>query len=138
MAHCVKCGNLIDDGAAICPDCGTKQAGGAEENVSTGMGILAYIGPLFLVPLLAAPNSAFARYHANQGLVLFIVEAIYSIVMSVVITLIGWIPVVGWIVSIVLSLLSLVFIILAIIGIIAAAKGEMKPLPVIGGISILK
>jgi hypothetical protein len=34
--------------------------------------VLAYIGILFLVPLLAAPQSRFARYHTNQGIVLFL------------------------------------------------------------------
>lgn len=35
-------------------------------------GILAYIGILFLVPLFAAKDSQYARFHTNQGLVLFI------------------------------------------------------------------
>ena len=34
------------------------------------MALLAYLGLLFLVPMFAAPNSKFARYHTNQGLVL--------------------------------------------------------------------
>ena len=34
--------------------------------------LLSYIGILFLVPIIAAPKSKFARYHANQGLTLFI------------------------------------------------------------------
>src|SRR5580692_8759272 len=33
---------------------------------------LAYVGPLVIVPLLAAPNSKFARFHANQALALFL------------------------------------------------------------------
>ena len=70
------------------------------------MAILAYFGPLVLVPILAARESRFARYHANQGLVLLIV--------------------------------GIVFLVLAVIGIINASKGEMKPLPGIGGISVLK
>ena len=32
------------------------------------MAILAYFGILFLIPLLAAKESAYARYHTNQGL----------------------------------------------------------------------
>src|SRR5471030_1450735 len=31
-------------------------------------GILAYLGPLCLVPILVAKDSPFAKYHANQGL----------------------------------------------------------------------
>src|SRR3954470_1008619 len=53
--------------------------------------ILAYLGPLFLVPLLAAPNSKFARYHANQGLVLFLATVI-GVVGSFILSMV---PIVG-------------------------------------------
>ena len=33
---------------------------------------IAYLGILFFVPILIRPKSAFAKYHANQGLVLFL------------------------------------------------------------------
>lgn len=36
-------------------------------NQNKVMAVLAYIGILVLVPLLAAPNSKYARYHVNQG-----------------------------------------------------------------------
>lgn len=36
-----------------------------------GMAILAYV--CFLIPLLAVPKSKFARFHANQGLLTFII-----------------------------------------------------------------
>ena len=35
-------------------------------------GILAYLGILCLVPIFAAKDSPFAKYHANQGLVLLL------------------------------------------------------------------
>ena len=34
------------------------------------MAILSYFGILVLVPILAAKESKFARFHANQGLIL--------------------------------------------------------------------
>ena len=89
--------------------------------------VLAYIGILWLVPLLAAKDSKLAQFHANQGLVLFLFEIAVGIVW--VIPVLGWIiGFCGWIIG----------LILAITGIINASKGEMKPLPLIGGISILK
>lgn len=90
------------------------------------MGILAYI--LFLIPMLAAKDSKFAMYHANQGLVLFLVSIVGGIVL-------GFIPILGWIIGMFWPLVIIVFVIL---GIINASKGEMKPLPVIGGWQILK
>jgi uncharacterized membrane protein len=48
----------------------------------------------------------------------------------------GIIPFLGW--FIILPLGELFILILAIMGIINAAKGEMKPLPLIGGFNIIK
>lgn len=91
------------------------------------MGILAYI--IFFIPLLAAKESKFAMYHANQGLVLFLSAIAVNIVGSII-------PIIGW--FIILPLGNLAVFVLAVIGIINSAKGEMKPLPLIGVISIIK
>jgi len=98
------------------------------------MGILAYLGFLFLVPYLAAKESPFAKYHANQGCILCIIE----VALMIVATIFGWIPVIGWILAILAYLLSLGCLILAIIGILNAANGEAKELPLIGKYQILK
>ncbi|MBA1334020.1 MAG: hypothetical protein HPY66_1504 [Firmicutes bacterium] len=89
--------------------------------------ILAYI--LFFVPLLAARESKFAMYHANQGLVLFLAAMIVNVLGSII-------PLIGWFVL--LPLGNLAVIVLAVLGIINAYKGEAKPLPLMGGIKILK
>lgn len=34
--------------------------------------ILAYFGILFFLPLVGVPNSAYGKFHANQGLILLI------------------------------------------------------------------
>lgn len=90
------------------------------------MGILAYI--LFLIPLLAAKDSKFAMYHANQGLLLFLLAIGSNVVL-------GIIPIIGWLL---LPIANLVVLLFAIMGIINAANGEMKPLPVIGKYQLLK
>ena len=94
--------------------------------------ILAYLGILFLIPLLAAKDSPFAMYHANQGLVLFL-GAIALSVASAILSFV--VPILGAIVGLFIWVVPLVFIIL---GIINAANGQMKPLPLIGGISLIK
>src|SRR5271170_5256640 len=48
--------------------------------------ILAYI--FFVIPLVAAPHSKFARFHANQGLLLFIIWCMAMI--GTVILHVGW------------------------------------------------
>lgn len=48
------------------------------------MALLSYLGILVLVPLLAAKELRFARFHANQGLVLLIALVGWSVVYRVI------------------------------------------------------
>lgn len=103
------------------------------------MGVLAYLSWLVLIPIFAAPKSKFARFHANQGLILAIVHTswiILSTILEFILTIINWY--VGWIFGIIFTLLGLVFIVPLILGIINASNGRAKELPLIGKIRILK
>ena len=111
----------------------------SEAQMKKGMAILAYFGILFLIPLFAAKKDPFARYHTNQGLVLFIFMVIFNVLSNVLTSILIEIsPTLVLIVSGVFGILTLLLCIFALIGIIRAAKGQMKPLPIIGGIRILK
>lgn len=90
------------------------------------MGILSYIGILVLIPIFAAKDDPFVRYHANQGLVNFIVALVAGVLTAI--------PIVG----IVAGLVGIVCFVFAILGIINVVNGKMQPLPLIGGIEILK
>ncbi len=93
------------------------------------MAILAYFGILVLIPIFAAKNSKFARFHSNQGLILFLVALIVGILVNVLSKIhLGFI---AW-------LLDVVVFIFAIVGIINAAQGKAKELPFIGKYRILK
>lgn len=142
MANCNKCGAQIPDNTFTCPNCGastvsvegqdyTNQFDPNDIQQNKVMAILAYLGILFLVPLLAAPQSPYARFHANQGLVLFIADIVLGILAGVCI----FIPIAGFIIS---SLLSLGIFVLMILGIVNAASGKGKELPLIGKIRIIK
>lgn len=98
------------------------------------MGILAYCSWLVLVPIFAAKNSKFARFHANQGLVLAICEAAAWIVFG----LLSRIPYVGWIFGIIEWAITALCTVAAVFGIIYAAKGQAKELPLINKFKILK
>lgn len=102
------------------------------------MAILSYLSILVLVPILAAPDSKYAKYHANQGLNLFIVEIAYIVVESILGIIFGLIPVVGGILNGILGLVHIVFLVFAILGIINAANGDAKELPIIGKFRLLK
>lgn len=99
------------------------------------MAILAYFGPLVLIPLLAAKGSRYARYHTNQGLVLCIVCIAYSIVYGILSSII---LAISWRLYSLVSIIGLIGLVLAVIGIINAANGRAKELPVIGKIKLLK
>ncbi len=116
----------------------TTEFDAADINENKVMAVLAYFGLFVLIPIFAAKKSKFARYHSNQGLVLLLAALAYSIAYGI---LSGIILAISWrlyfIVSI-LSLVSIVFAVLCIIGIINAATGKAKELPLIGKFKILK
>lgn len=89
-----------------------------------GMGVLAYLGLLVLIPIFAAKESAFARFHANQGLVLLVCEFAFWIV--------------GKVFDFVGTLGGIFTFVLAVIGIINAVRGQAKELPVVGRVRLLK
>ncbi len=97
----------------------------AEKNKA--MAIIAYI--IFFIPLLAARDSKFAMYHANQGLNLFLLAVAGNIIL-------GIIPFLGW--FLMATIFPIVIFVFAIMGIINASKGEMKPLPLIGKFELIK
>lgn len=97
-------------------------------------GILAYLSFLCFVPIIVAKDSPYAKYHANQGLVLFLAEFATILITSAFV----FIPFLGIIVYFLHLILSLVFLAVSILGIINAAAGKCVPLPVIGGIKLLK
>ena len=92
---------------------------------------LAYIPILFFLPLVACPkDSKFAKFHANQGLIMLLLSIFCNIVGS----LIGLIPFIGWLVWLVLELLVLGAF---LFGLINTRQGKAKELPFIGGIKIV-
>ncbi len=100
---------------------------------------LSYLGILVLIPILAAPNSKFARFHSNQGLVLLIVNIVLNIALSIVkIAMYSIADPLGRIFSVITWAVGILIIVLAIIGIINAVQGKAKELPIIGKIKILK
>ena len=149
MSFCKSCGTKMEEGMKFCPSCGSftdTAAGNATAGTSAeqadaannkAMGILAYI--IFLIPLLAARDSKFARYHTNQGLILAILAVAYAVVYSVLSSLLFFISVpLALAVTGILGIVGWAFLVFSIIGIVNVCKGECKPLPLIGKFQILK
>ena len=111
------------------------------------MAIVGYLFPIFFfVPLITeGKDSPFARFHANQQLLLLISGVVLYIAGLVILPIgllfISLICSLAWVVLLVVLVckaLWLVLAILGIIGIINVWRGEMKPLPAIGGTEIIK
>lgn len=150
MGYCKKCGKALGDAARFCPVCGTKQDGagngadmmeqfdGADIADNRAMAALSYLGLLVLVPILAARESRFARFHAGQGLALLLVSAAYGIASGI---LASAVLAVSWRLSFVVGMIrlaGLAFPVLAVMGIVNAVNGQAKELPVIGKIRLFK
>lgn len=94
------------------------------------VGLIGYIWILFLVPLLAAKDSPYAKFHANQGLVLFLCSTGFSICMGIIVAIIPFLYF--------LNIIGIAFFVLMILGIVYTASGKAVELPVIGKIKLLK
>lgn len=154
--HCTNCGKELVGEMKFCDGCGTPvvseqnsnqaqvqptqvQSAPANQEAQENkvIFILSYL--LFFLPLVSCPGSKIGRFHANQGLVLLITSVVGQIavtILSSVLLSISW----GlWAIT---SLISwgwaIVVLALVIIGMVNANKGEQKPLPVIGKITIIK
>lgn len=84
------------------------------------MAILAYI--IFFLPwILVKERTAFLNFHINQGLILFIISLLGSIVLNIIPFL-----------ALLAPLWSLATLLFMIIGILNVVHNRTKPLPLIG------
>lgn len=91
-------------------------------------------GILFFLPLIVYPDDDFARFHANQGLIVLLVSVIGGAVLGILTML----PVVGLVFTILSSLFGVVMLVACIFGILNVVREEKRELPVIGKFTIIK
>lgn len=90
-------------------------------------GIVAYITWIGLLIAFLAGDKEGAKFHLNQSLVIWIGYVVAGVI--------AYIPLIGWLVSMVLYVFLFVC---TIIGIVGAVQGQEKQVPLLGGIKILK
>ncbi len=88
---------------------------------------LSIIPILFWLPFVAAKDSAFAKFYANQGLLLLLAGVVGRIL--------GHIPLLGGILS---WLISVCVVVCVILGLVWGFQGQAKKLPFIGDVVIFK
>lgn len=146
MAFCKECGEKLEDEIKFCPKCGSAVNNNVEyvvaEQVSNENDVeknrfvaaFAYFGIFVIVPVIAARESNFAKFHANQGIILLLLEAVFAILGRIF----SIIPFMGLLASFVYNIGGLCVFILSIIGLVNVFKGKEKRLPIIGEFDILK
>lgn len=87
---------------------------------------LAYL--IFFLPLIACPDSKFAKFHANQALILWLAGIAGSIIL-------GFIPIIGWIL---LPVFTIALIIFGVMGLVNGLGGKAKKLPIVGNYTLIK
>ena len=152
--YCKKCGSSVSANAVRCPVCGaptvsvqpndyTAQYDPRDLADNRVFAALSYLGILILVPIFGARHSYFARFHANQGLVFLLCSIAYSVAVRILRNLLniifgGFLSVVPAVFSLVTAVFSLFFLVLLILGIVNAATGRARELPVIGRFRLLR
>lgn len=100
--------------------------------------VLGYFGILVLIPIIFAPNSKYARFHANQAVILFVMNAVYLFVAAGIIALFALASkAAAIIVGLIFALLSLAIFVMWAKGLSNAASGRAKKLPLIGDYEII-
>ncbi|MEX1997780.1 MAG: DUF4870 domain-containing protein [Candidatus Andersenbacteria bacterium] len=93
---------------------GSKLSGGQNERL---LAAISYLWVVSLIMLLLKRDSDFIQFHAKQGLVIFIASII-----------LGFIPLIGW-------LLNLVLFVFVIMGFVAALQGQRRKLPLVATVA---
>ena len=103
-----------------------------DQNLTQGekiIGALSYI--IFFLPLINGNRKEFSRFHANQGLLLFLTIILFNLLNIGI----SFFPYVDWVFA--AGFLGVIIYLFGI-GIQSAAKGEMRLFPVIGRYKIIK
>ncbi len=110
-------------------------AGPVPSGDKTAMLVLAYLGLLALVPLLVEKEDKNVQWHAKNGLVIFAAFMIASIALWIVTMVLGMVPGLGCLFSIVSFFASagvwIGYLVLIIVGIMKAIKGERLIVPAV-------
>ncbi|MEA4899275.1 hypothetical protein ACH6CV_07090 [Bacillota bacterium Meth-B3] len=107
-----------------------------ENRVKGGVG---YVPFLFFLPLILCPNSKYGRFCANQGFIAVAASAVVAVAFWILNLLLGWIPLIGWLVDAVRWLLEAAILLLALYhAFLACSKGDARELPMLGGLRLIK
>ncbi len=110
------------------------------------LSLFSYLGILVLIPIFAAKDSKFAKFHANQGIVLFAASIILSVVSVIIGIVFGLtiykIAIIGSLIKLLVNLvvwvINIAIFALAVYGIVNACTGKAVKFPFFDKVTILK
>ena len=127
--------------------------GDADVQANKGISVLSYFGILLLIPLFARKDSEYCKFHVKQGATLFALDIVILIVRAIVLAIsraifkgelvYGYITyfyqdsIITRILSFMFSAVMIAILVLDIIGIVNAATGKKKELPLVGQIPFI-
>lgn len=94
--------------------------------------VLAYFSVLWLVGLLADPDNPKVRFHVNQGILLSIFSAAYSLAMTALNAAFTYLPFLFIFTALLSVLGGAAVLALMVWGIVNAAQDKEEPLPILG------
>lgn len=107
--------------------------GGTPSSNRTIMLVLAYLGILALIPLLVEKEDREVQWHAKHGLVLFGAEIVLFIALGFVLTIVGMIPFIGWLITLlgclVWTILPIGILVFHVLCIVKAINGQRMIIP---------
>ena len=147
MPHCTKCGAMVSESSAYCPQCGQPQPGtpraqppagaaaqtGLSENAA---GLLCYaLGWITGLIFLVIDKRPYVRFHAAQSLVLFgglhVLRAVLGMAFGVGWLFGGWhLLGVGIMGGLLFGALGLLVLVLWIVCMVKAYQGERFRVPI--------
>jgi uncharacterized membrane protein len=130
---CPSCNAETGSSSAFCPHCGANtttgaaaaipaQQGGLSETAAGAVAYITIIPAIIFLVMEPYNRSSFIRFHSWQSIFL-------GVTAAVVHTILGVIPIIGWIL---LLPVSLAFLALWIFVMIKASRGERYKIPFIG------
>ncbi|HIY96657.1 MAG TPA: DUF4870 domain-containing protein [Candidatus Borkfalkia excrementigallinarum] len=100
---------------------------------------LAYLfGILFFLPLIIYPNDEFAKFHANQALVVLLTVIVGEVIFGILTGLLGAVAFLGTLFGILCGVFGLIMLVACILAILGVVREERYELPIIGKIKLIK
>lgn len=98
--------------------------------------VLAYLGPLVIIPLITSRKSKFAMFHCCQGMMNTVFGLLYALVVPMIFNILP--DLITLLLIIPYFVFLAVFPVSLVLGIVHAIKGKAITLPVFGRIDLLR